>query len=141
MNLLKGFEFNANAILGTTLYVAPATVIDRTAGTLTINIPAFVPSSSIVAPQGATHFKLVSAGAAIDFDTHAFTSSRNVSSAYAWDETPVEAIALTNTVAAGTTLPLFLFLGIQFFQEMNGIQYPLLTGSFNALSLIEVNIA
>jgi hypothetical protein len=141
MNLLKGFEFNANAILGTTLYVAPATVIDRTTGTLTINIPAFAPSSSIVAPQGATHFKLVSAGAAIDFDTHTFTSSRNVSSAYAWDETPVEAIALANTVAAGTTLPLFLFLGIQFFQEMNGIQYPLLTGSFNALSLIEVNIA
>jgi hypothetical protein len=31
-------------------------------------------------------------------------------------------------------------LGIQFFQEMNGIQYPLLTGSSNALSLIEVNM-
>ena len=33
MTLLKGFEFNANAVLSTTLYVAPATVVDRATGT------------------------------------------------------------------------------------------------------------
>jgi hypothetical protein len=140
ITLLKGFEFNANAILSTTLYMAPATVVDRTTGTLTINIPAFVPSSSIIAPQGATHFKLVGAGAAIDFDAHIVTSTMNASSRYAWDETSTDAITLVNTIAAGTTLPLFLFLGIQFFQEMNGVQYPLSNGSSNALSLIEVNV-
>jgi len=141
MSLLKGFEFNANAVLTTTLYVAPATVIDRTTGTLTINIPAFAPSSAIVAPQGATHFRFVSAGAAFDFDAHTLTATINKSSAFPWDETPVDAITLVNTVTAGSTLPLFLFLGIQFFQETNGVQYPLLTGSSTALSLIEVNIA
>jgi hypothetical protein len=140
MMLLKGFEFNANAILRTTLYVAPATVIDRGTGTLTINIPAFVPSSAIIAPQGATHFKLVSAGAAIDFDAHAVASAMNASSVYLWDETSTGVITLVNTVAAGTALPLFVFLGIQFFQETNGVQYPLLTGSSTALSLIEVNV-
>jgi hypothetical protein len=140
MTLLKGFEFNANAVLSTTLYVAPSTVIDRTTGTLTINIPAFIPSSSIIAPQGATHFKLVSAGAAIDFDENTVIATRNVSSAYKWDETPTGVITLVNTVPAGTILPLFLFLGIQFFQEINGVQYSLLTGSSTALSLIEANV-
>jgi hypothetical protein len=140
MTLLKGFEFNANAVLSTTLYVAPATVADRATGTLTINIPAFVPSSSIIAPQGATHFKLVSAGAAIDFDAHSMTVTRNVGNAYAWDEKSTGDITMVNTVAAGTTLPIFIFLGIQFFQETNGVQYPLLTGNSTALSLIEVNV-
>ena len=41
-------------------------MVDRVAGTLAVSIPAFVPINMIAAPGGATHFKIVSAGAEID---------------------------------------------------------------------------
>jgi hypothetical protein len=34
---------------------------------------------------------------------------------------------------------LFLSLGIEFFQEVNGKRYPLKNGAFNALALVEVS--
>jgi hypothetical protein len=138
MSLLKNFEFNAAAVLGATLYAPYTTAIDRTAGTLSINLAAFIPSSAIIAPEGATHFKIVSAGAEIDFDNKNWVSANSESALFPWDETVTTAINLVNTVTPGTTLPVFLFLGIQFLQEVNGIQYPLLNGSFNPLSLIEL---
>jgi hypothetical protein len=55
--LLKGFEFNSNARLGGTLYAPFSTAIDRAAGTLIVDIPAFVPTNMVAAPAGATHFQ------------------------------------------------------------------------------------
>ncbi|HLG39643.1 MAG TPA: hypothetical protein VI461_08240, partial [Chitinophagaceae bacterium] len=66
--LLQGFDFNINGKLGTTLYAPFTAVIDRVAGTLTANLPAFVPLNMIAAPGGTTHFRIISAGAEIDFE-------------------------------------------------------------------------
>jgi hypothetical protein len=41
-------------------------------------------------------------------------------------------------VTANSTHPLFLLLCIQFFQEVNGVQYPLKNGAFNALNIVKV---
>ena len=140
LSLLKGFEFNADGKFGSSVYTPYTTVVDRTAGTAGINIPAFTPTSAIIAPQGATHFRFVSAAAAIDFVKGTWESKTNASSVYPLDETPTGDISIVHTLTAGTSLPLFLVLGVQFLQEINGVQYPLLTGSFNALSLVEVSI-
>lgn len=53
---LEGFDFNINGKLGTTIYAPFTAVIDRVAGTLTANLPAFVPQNMIAAPGGTTHF-------------------------------------------------------------------------------------
>jgi len=45
---------------------------------------------------------------------------------------------MENNVTANSTHPLFLLLGIQFYQQVNGINYPLKNGSFNALKLVKV---
>ena len=47
--LLEGFEFNISGKLGTTLYAPFTGTIDRVAGTLTANIPAFVPINMLAA--------------------------------------------------------------------------------------------
>jgi hypothetical protein len=139
LDLLKGFEFNAVAGLATSLYALYTTAVDRTAGTVTISFPDFVPANTIVAPQGATHCKLISAVAALDFDNKEWISATAGSTVFPWDETNTGIITLVNTIKGDGSLPWFLFLGIQFLQETNGVQYPLLDGSFNALSLIEVS--
>ena len=51
---------------------------------------------------------------------------------------PIAAIDLINQLAANSTRPLFLIFGIEFFQQVNGINYPLKNGNFNALALVKV---
>jgi hypothetical protein len=49
------------------------------------------------------------------------------------------AISLTNALTANSTHSLFLVLGIQFYQEVNGVQYSLRNGAFNALSIVKAS--
>jgi len=137
--LLQGFEFNVGGKLGTTLYAPYTSTIDRVAGTLEANIPSFVPLNMIAAPGGTTHFKIVSAGAEIDFENETFVMDSNQSAILPWDTTATAILALTNTVTANSTKPLFLALGLEFYQEVNGQMYPLKNGSYNALALVKVS--
>ena len=66
--LLQGFEFNEDGKLTRTFFAPFDSVIDRVAGTLTVNIPAFIPGNMIAAPQGASHVKLIAAGVEVDFE-------------------------------------------------------------------------
>lgn len=137
--MLEGFEFNINGKLGTTLYAPFTTVIDRVAGTLTANLPAFVPMNMIAAPSGTTHFKIVSAGAEVDFENETFVVDTKVSDVLPWDANATAVINLVNAVTANSAHPLFLALGIEFYQEVNGQMYPLKNGAYNALALAKVD--
>ena len=137
--LLEGFDFNINAKLGSTLYAPFTGTIDRVAGTLTANLPAFVPINMIAAPGGTTHFKIVSAGTEIDFENEKFVVDVKETAILPWDATPTAVVDLANAVTANSTHPLFLALGIAFYQQVNGQMYPLKNGAFNALALIKVN--
>ena len=139
VELLTGFEFNINSKLSTTLYAAFTATIDRVAGTLAINLPAFIPLNMIATPSGATHFQLNTAGAEIDFETGVFTVEANNTGILPWDNTATAALNVTNTVTANSTHPLFLLLGIEFYQQVNGAMYPLKNGAFNALSLVKIS--
>jgi hypothetical protein len=137
--LLEGFEFNISGKLGTTIYAPFTATIDRVAGTLTANIPAFVPINMIAAPGGSTHFKIVSTGAEIDFENETFVMDAQATAVLPWDATATAVINLVNAVTANSTHPLFLALGIEFYQEVNGQMYPLKNGAYNALALVKVS--
>ncbi|MBK9958918.1 MAG: hypothetical protein IPP11_10055 [Chitinophagaceae bacterium] len=137
--LLEGFEFNISGKLGTTLYAPYTGTIDRVAGTLTASVPAFVPINMIASPGGTTHFKIVSAGAEVDFENETFVMSNQATAVLPWDATATAVINLVNAVTANSTKPLFLALGIEFYQEVNGQMYPLKNGAYNALALVKVS--
>ena len=137
--LLEGFEFNINGKLGTTLYAPFTSTIDRVAGTLVADIPSFVPANMVAAPGGTTHFKIISAGTEVDFENERFVTQTTETAILPWDNTATAVASLSNAVTANSTHPLFLVLGISFYQEVNGQMYPLKNGSYNALSLVKVN--
>jgi len=137
--LLKLFEFNANSKLTTTLFAAFTASINRVNGELTASIPSFVPVTMIAAPAGATHFKIVSAGTEIDFENGNFLADEKSTAEMPLDTTPTAVINLVNAVTPNSTKPLFLALGIEFFQFVNGTMYSLKNGAFNSLALVEVN--
>jgi hypothetical protein len=137
--LLEGFEFNIKGKLGNALYAPYTATINRTTGVLEATIASFIPANMIAAPSGTTHFKIESAGAVVDFENETFVIDTNDSAIIAWDVTATAALTLTNTVTAASTSPLFLVLGIEFYQEVNGTMYPLKNGVFNPLALVKVD--
>ena len=137
--LLEGFEFNINGKLGTTLYAPFTGTIDRVTGALNVAIPAFVPANMVAAPSGSTHFKIISAGAAINFENETYEVTTSATADLPLNGTATAVINLANAVTANSTHPLFLALGIEFYQQVNTTMYPLKNGAFNALSLVKVS--
>ena len=137
--LIDGFEFNNNGKLTTTLYAPFTTTIDRATGTLSVNIPAFIPANMIAAPGGATHFRINAAGTEVDFAQSKFTVDVQSTGQLPIEEPVDAAVDLEASVTANSTLPLFVLIGIEFFQEVNGELKPLLNKAFNVLAVVKVS--
>ncbi|KAB1157799.1 hypothetical protein [Flavobacterium luteum] len=137
--LLAGFEFNIRGKLGTSLFAPFVATIDRAAGDIVVDLASFIPSNMIAAPSGTTHYKIISAGAEIDFEAETFIVSNSESDILPWDITPSDPINHSNPVTPASTKPLFLALGIEFYQQVNGQMYPLKNGAFNPLALVQVS--
>lgn len=130
---LKGLDFNNRAILSAVLF-APFTV-DGATGEITI--PNLTPANDIAYPSGATHVSLSSAFLKVDFDTTdnsiEYSPTVNI---------PIDSTSATQTltpggVPTGTGNDIFVLL-VEFFQEINGVQYPLKNGAYNVLNIVEV---
>jgi hypothetical protein len=131
--LLKNFNFNNKAILGTVLN-SPYSV-DTATGIITID--DLVPMNEINFPQGSTHVTIVGAYANVDFETGLSAISYTNMENLPLDTGSVSLILEPDGVPTGSGTKFFL-LEILFFQEVNGVQYPLKNGAFNSLSIIEV---
>ncbi|SHG57782.1 hypothetical protein SAMN05443549_1056 [Flavobacterium fluvii] len=137
--LLAGFEFNIRGKLGTSLFAPYVGAIDRVSGDITVDIDPFVPTNMIAAPSGTTHFKIISAGAEIDFETETFVEAHSETAILPWDAIATVVINQVNTVTPNSTKPLFLALGVEFYQEVNGQMYALKNGAYNPLALVQVS--
>jgi hypothetical protein len=131
--LLKGFEFNNDAMLSSMLFKPWA--VNTTTGVITI--AGLVPTLDLIYPEGATHVSFTGSYANINYATGVadvkLTNVQNL---------PISgtssAITLTPTaVPTGTGAKIFL-LKIEFFQLVNAVQYSLKNGAYNALKIIEV---
>lgn len=136
--LLIGFDFNANGKLGNTIYAPWEKTLDRVTGDAGVTFEPFVPANMIAAPGGTTHFKLTAAAMEIDFEAEVYVAPVGETAIFPWDNTPTTAIDIPLVLPANSTHPLFLALGTEFFQEVNGQMYPLKNGAFNALKIIDV---
>ena len=130
---LNGFNFNNRSILGSVLY-KPVNV-DEPAGEF--EIENLVPINDIAAPAGATHFSFTGGWADIDFDS----TDRELVLTNTFNG-PLDAVS-TNVILTSGTPPavggtqLYLLL-LEFFQEVNGVQYSLKNGAYNCLSVVQV---
>ena len=137
--LVEGFQFNIKAPLSTTLNAPYTATIDRVTGICRVDIPIFIPTNMIAAPQGATHFKLTSGASAIDFETKIFQTDARESAMLPLTNTPTPLTTLSCVLFPASVHPMFLLFGIEFYQSVNKEFYPLRNGSYNALSAVKVS--
>ena len=130
--LLKDFDFNDKALLSGVMF-APFTVVPLTG---VINIPAFVPINDISYPSGATHISMKGAFANVDFTNEISAIEYSPVTNLPIDGTNTPVTLTPAGVPAGTGTKFYLLL-IEFFQEVNGIQYSLKNGSYNVLNIVD----
>lgn len=131
--LLKGFDFNNRAIMGTVLHATYT--ISPTTGE--IAVAAFTPVNDLSVPAGATHVSLRSAFAVVDF----------AAGTGAIEYSPVTNLPIDSATSAVTLTPAavpagagtkLLLLMLEFFQEVNDVQYSLKNGAYNVLAIVAV---
>ncbi|WP_426061459.1 hypothetical protein [Hymenobacter sp. B1770] len=134
---LLGFNFNAGAGIGQTMYF-PYEVSGNGAD-VTMSIPALNPVSDVAAPQGATHFEVVFAASSLDMELLTFT---NAVVAAPLGVLPINSAPLANqaVVASFPAAPpaanlVVGVVGINFYQQVNGKLYPLNNNSTNPLAI------
>jgi hypothetical protein len=137
--LLTGFDFNLNGRLTTTLSAPFSADINRVTGELSIQIASFIPNRMLAVPDGATHYRINSAGAEVDFEQKKHLGDVQRTPVLPWNDQATAAMRFTHTVTAGSRLPLFLALGVDFYQEMNGGLYPLKNAAYNCLMLVHAS--
>jgi len=130
---LKGFDFNADAPLGTVLRS------DFTLDTATgeIVILDLIPIKKLDIPEGATHVSFTAGFVNLDFSNGDKDVQISPSVTVPINLTASNVTLTPPAPAIGTGNALYLLL-VGFYQEMNGQQYPLNNGAHNALSMIEV---
>jgi len=136
--LLQDFDFNVNGQLASNFKAQFTATISRVTGVLEVSIPSFIPKNQLIAPGGTTHYVIHCGGSAINFEQNEFETQINSSAQLPFDNAATAAMVLTNQVTANSPYPLFLVLGIEYFQQVNGVMYPLKGGSFNSLKLVKI---
>lgn len=132
LSILKGFEFNSRSTLATTL--SCDWELDTATGEVVL--PNFVPEEHLTPPMYATHITVSSAFMTHDFETGAYEVYTSNQQNLPIDLTATTVTLTPSDVPSGSGVALY-FLLVEFFQEINAVQYPLKNGSFNALAIIE----
>ena len=134
--ILRHFTFNIHTPLHTIL-LCPYEVDTQTGSTTLRDLRPMIDLSF---PSGATHVCITSVFAGIDF--------KQGKASVEYSDTL--RLSLTDTAYTNTTLTphrapvlnsettALYFLKMEFYQEVNGVQYSLLNGKYNCLELIEV---
>ncbi len=131
--LLKGFNFNLSAILGSVLFKPFA--VNTTTGVITI--AGLVPINDIAFPAGATHMTITGGYGNINFATGVVAVNLTNAVNLAINATAGTVTLTPTAVPPGTGTKVYL-LKIEFFQMVNTVQYSLKNGAFNALAIVEV---
>ena len=131
--LLKGFDFNANAPLKN-VFFAPYN-LDTASGVFTIT--DFIPVEQLQFPQGATHISLQSAVVHVDFATQESEVAVSAIVNLPLNLTLSTSVLTPSSVPSGTGVQLFLLM-ISFYQEVNGVQYSLRNEEYNVLNIVDV---
>ncbi|HEX5153613.1 MAG TPA: hypothetical protein VFW07_19325 [Parafilimonas sp.] len=138
-SLLEDFDFNNKGILSTTLITPFDLVYTRASGNIAFDLPSYIPTQNIAAPQGATHYQLQLAAAPVDFNAKKNPAQAITSSILPWNDTATTPLSLTLALPAASTLPVFILLQVQFLTQVNADYYPLNNGAYNACAIIKVD--
>ena len=138
---LQPFHFNERAGIKDVLFVRCPMTFNRVSGEVTVNIPAFVPGNMVQQAPGTTHFRILAAAAAINFDTEQHEYAMQTTPELPFNSDPTQATTLTLALPANSKDIVVAALGIEYYQMVNSRSYSLKSGEYNATTIVLVDKA
>ncbi|MBO9632437.1 MAG: hypothetical protein J7578_04920, partial [Chitinophagaceae bacterium] len=114
---------------------------DRDTGKLSVQFPEFVPSTSLVGPPGATHFRIITSAAELDFEKNKYMLNESRTPSLLYDDAESAGFTLDISITPNTKQAFIHLLGVEFYQEVNGKMYLLHDSSFVPLGVIHAESA
>lgn len=135
LSSLVNFQFSKLIGFDSTFFVEPGVTVDLTAGTAQVSWPSFNPALDMVVQNEATHVRLFSLVALVDFENSKVEGYIQESTEIELSAAVIAAQDQDFTFAANAGLSLLVAVGIEYLQEMNGVYYPLQNGRYNSLEI------
>jgi hypothetical protein len=140
LELLQGFEFNIHHKLSIGLHALHQCDINRDTGLVTVSILPFIPANVITAPNNTTYFTITAGVAAVDFQAGEFVADTKKTSHLPFNSLPTDENKIELIIKATGTLPIFIVLGIEFYEEIDGVQQMVGKGDYNSLALVAISV-
>uniref|UniRef100_UPI0021CB1893 hypothetical protein n=1 Tax=Carboxylicivirga litoralis TaxID=2816963 RepID=UPI0021CB1893 len=102
-------------------------------------IDAFNPSEEIPQVEGATHVRFILATAAVDFGNQSYEVDVKDSADVQLSALEQAVINLDSAISADSPHPVFIVVGVEYHQEVNGHMYPIQTKTHNPIAIVEVD--
>jgi hypothetical protein len=131
--ILKGFDFNNRAPMDTVFRGE----LDLDVVTGAVTLTDFNPAVHLAVPEGATHVSLSTAMSKIDFDEAVYKTRYSNKENLSITEATGTYTLTPSEIPPGTGQAFHYFL-MEFFQEINGIPYPLKNNAYNVLHVLDV---
>jgi hypothetical protein len=131
--ILKGFDFNIGSPMGAVF----KGILDLDPVSGVVVLADFNPAYHLVVPEGVTHVSLGTAISVVDFQEGVYNSCFSNTENFGVATATASYTFIPSEVPSGSGIAIYFFL-IEFFQEINGVQYSLKNNSYNVLSILEV---
>ena len=135
---LVGFDLNPAASLRTVFNTRFTVRGNRDTGELGVSIPSFIPSQRIKAPKGTSHFRISVSGSEVDFQNKNSKFKVFETEMIPFDDTATGDMDVTLELHAASNIPLFLYLGLSFWNLGQGDMYPVAQYKLNPACIVNV---
>jgi len=140
VGMFEGFDFGKQG-LDAALPVRFKHGMDAASGSMQVEIPSFIARKRKGFPAGATHFRIVSGGATINFEEGTYVNDIKTSALLPLRKQTPEAICLEHSVVAGAGEVMVQVLGIQFYAIENGREVLVKGGAVQLLAAERMRVA
>jgi hypothetical protein len=136
--LLAGFEFNYELSLDKAMPVDFAHSLDVVTGTVQLEIPSFIARRKKGFPKGATHFRIVSCAAIVDFAHDSYANHIKTSELLPLGKKTPEAICLEHRLKVEPNEVLLQVMGMEFYKVEHGKSVLLKGGAMRILEAVRM---
>jgi hypothetical protein len=136
--LLAGFEFNDELSLDKALPVDFAHSLDVATGAVRLEVPSFIARRKKGFPKGATHFRIVSCAAIVDFAHDGYANHIKTSELLPLGKKTPEAICLEHRLKVEPDEVLLQVMGMEFYKVEHGKSVLLKGGAMRILEAVRM---
>ena len=138
---LAGFDFNRSLPLAVALPVKFTHSLDVATGTLHVAFPSFIARRKKVFPEGASHFRIVSCGAVLNFTNQVYVNHIKRSELLPLSRKTPGPICLEHLLSASPGDVLVQAMGMEFYKVVNGQEVLMKGGALRILEAAQVEEA